>query len=282
VSYIKNQAVTGFSFGLVNKDTGEAVTTGSVTGYVTLDGGTQAVLSDTAVHEGNGQWSINLTAAEMNGDVVGVLFTHTDAIPVQFTIKTVEAGAGLTGTVTIISSWGGGTSNCYLAYTAANSWITTSIRDYSAWTNASVYEREAALLTATRDVDSQRYIYTRYYTNQLLEFPRAITAEWANANVAWDAQNLSSYQTRMQLDVEQATCLQAVHILQQAAMSSHTDLALAGITEMRREAGPIKESYKYGAQSKSSRAPGGSRNRLCPEALQLLADWRRDPRIFRA
>jgi hypothetical protein len=84
----KNEAVTGFTFTLVNKTDGSAVTTGTPSGYYTLDGGTQGSVTATPVHEGNGQWSVNLTAGEMNGDVVGLLFTHTDAIPVNFTIKT--------------------------------------------------------------------------------------------------------------------------------------------------------------------------------------------------
>lgn len=103
MAFTKNTAVTGFTFGLVNKTTGAAVTSGTVTGYYTLDGGTQATLSGTPVHEGNGQWSINLTAAEMNGDIVGLIFVHSDAIPKQITIRTTTASAasqaGTPGTV---------------------------------------------------------------------------------------------------------------------------------------------------------------------------------------
>lgn len=84
----KNTAVTGFPFGLVSATDGSAITTGTVTGYYTLDGGTQGTISGTPVHEGNGQWSVNLLQAEMNGDLVGLLFTHTSAIPVSFSIKT--------------------------------------------------------------------------------------------------------------------------------------------------------------------------------------------------
>ena len=84
----KNTAVTGFSFGLVSATDGSAITSGTVTGYYTLDGGAQGTVAGTPVHEGNGQWSVNLTAAEMNGDIVGLLFTHTSAINASFTIKT--------------------------------------------------------------------------------------------------------------------------------------------------------------------------------------------------
>lgn len=90
MSFVQNQAVTGFTFALVNKDTGAALT-GAAAGigkYQTIDGGSQAALSGAIAEEGNGQYSLNLTAAEMNGTVVGLLFTHSSAIPVQFTIKT--------------------------------------------------------------------------------------------------------------------------------------------------------------------------------------------------
>jgi hypothetical protein len=85
---IKNRAVTGFPFLLINKTTGAAVTTGIPSGYVTIDGGAQTPLSGSCAHEGNGQWTIDITASEMNGDLIGLLFTHVDAIPVSFTIAT--------------------------------------------------------------------------------------------------------------------------------------------------------------------------------------------------
>ena len=90
MSFLRNQAVTGFTFALVNKTTGAALTgaAGAVSKYYTLDGGTQASISGSVAEEGNGQYSVNITAAEMNGAIVGLLFTHASAIPVQFTIKT--------------------------------------------------------------------------------------------------------------------------------------------------------------------------------------------------
>jgi len=84
----KNAAVVGFPFGLISKTDGSAITTGTATGYVVKDGGVQATIAGTITHEGNGQWSVDLTAGEMNGDVVGLIFTHASAIPAHFTIRT--------------------------------------------------------------------------------------------------------------------------------------------------------------------------------------------------
>lgn len=89
MSFKKNTAVTGFCFGLVSSTDGSDITAGAPVGYYTLDGGAQAAIADTApVHEGNGLWSVDLTAAEMNGDIVGLSFTHSSAISAHFTIKT--------------------------------------------------------------------------------------------------------------------------------------------------------------------------------------------------
>jgi len=89
VSFKINTAVTGFTFGLVALADGTAVTTGTTTGFVTLDNGTQAAIAGLFTHKGNGQWSVNLTAAEMNGAIVGLVFVNTLAINVNFTIRTV-------------------------------------------------------------------------------------------------------------------------------------------------------------------------------------------------
>ena len=86
----KNVAVTGFTVGLISSTDGSDITTGTPVGYYTLDGGAQTAIADvTPVHEGNGQWSFDLTAGEMNGDIVGLVFTHASAITQHFTIKTV-------------------------------------------------------------------------------------------------------------------------------------------------------------------------------------------------
>jgi len=88
MGFKKSTAVTGFIFVMIKAADGSAITTGTVNGYITKDGGSQASLTNTPIHVGNGQWKVNLTAAEMNADCVGLLFTHTDAVPVHFTIKT--------------------------------------------------------------------------------------------------------------------------------------------------------------------------------------------------
>ena len=85
----KAVAVTGYTFVLVNKSTGAAITSGSVTIKVLKDGGSQATSTNSAAHEGNGQWSITLTSTEMDADIVGLAITHSTALPLYKTFKTV-------------------------------------------------------------------------------------------------------------------------------------------------------------------------------------------------
>lgn len=86
--YTKGLLLTGFSFVLVDKMSGGAVTSGTVTCRVTIDGGTQTTVADTAVHEGNGQWSVDLSADEMDGDVISFQASHADAIPFHRILRT--------------------------------------------------------------------------------------------------------------------------------------------------------------------------------------------------
>ena len=87
--YRQGVAITGFTFVLINKSTGAAITSGSVTCKVIKDGGSQATSTNSAAHEGNGQWSITLTATEMDAEQVGLAITHSTALPLYKTFRTV-------------------------------------------------------------------------------------------------------------------------------------------------------------------------------------------------
>lgn len=88
MGFKKNTAVTGFVLVMIKAADGSAITSGTVNGFITKDGGGQASLTNTPTHIANGQWKANLTATEMNAECIGLLFTHTDAVPMHFTIKT--------------------------------------------------------------------------------------------------------------------------------------------------------------------------------------------------
>jgi hypothetical protein len=93
MSFIKNEAVIGFPFELLDAQ-GVAITSGTVTGYYLIDGGAQTALTGTATHEGNGQWSWDtIPATAMDGDLIGLLFLHASG-RASFTIRTTTAPYG--------------------------------------------------------------------------------------------------------------------------------------------------------------------------------------------
>ena len=87
--YRQGVAITGFTFVLIDKSTGAAVTSGGVTCKVLKDGGSQATSTNSAAHEGNGQWSITLTSTEMDAEQVGLAITHSTALPLYKTFRTI-------------------------------------------------------------------------------------------------------------------------------------------------------------------------------------------------
>ena len=90
----KNTPITGFVIGkFIKTNDGSEVTTGTPTCKRMLDG-TGGVLTNAAYYDAiSGLWKINLTAADMNGDLIGLAFTLTNCQPITFTIKTVVNNA---------------------------------------------------------------------------------------------------------------------------------------------------------------------------------------------
>ncbi len=99
-SYFKGVAIADFTFGLIAVVDGSAVTTGTVTGYISKDGGTQVELVNSAGgtginHLGNGQWNVTITKEEMDADSVGLVFVHVLAVSSNFTIPTAKSPSPL-------------------------------------------------------------------------------------------------------------------------------------------------------------------------------------------
>lgn len=95
VSLFKNTAGQSFFFELLTS-AGAPVTSGAVTGYVTKDAAAQGALAGTVTHVGHGQYRVDLTQADTNGDVLGFLFTHATGIQVNLSVRTTSAAAAAT------------------------------------------------------------------------------------------------------------------------------------------------------------------------------------------
>ena len=183
------------------------------------------------------------------------------------------------GGVTIVSSWGGGTSNSYLAYTHANSLVMNCIVSHGSWESATPQQRAAALIQATQDIDSRQYMFTKYTYTQILEFPRAVRTGWPDSVGTWS--DLSDLEERMQSDVEHACVHQALFLLEQAEKKTHSDLRDQGVSRVRKHIGPIDEEYYYFAPGQDEVRPGGKKGRLCSVALSYLSDWMESRGIVR-
>lgn len=175
MDFVKGQAVVGFPFQMITTS-GTDVTTGTVNGFITKDGGTQESLSMLATHEGNGQWSINLSAAEMNADILGLVFTHINGVTQQFTIKTVVQITSETLTFVPATSVGIITVDDLVFYfygSIARGVVYFSKRlNASVWDTASNNDREAALLMAAEAIDKLNYAGDKHLSTQSLQFPR--------------------------------------------------------------------------------------------------------------
>lgn len=168
---------------------------------------------------------------------------------------------------TLVTSWGGGTTNCYVSLTAANSFILWSIIDSDAWKDANTEKKIAALIEASRDIDTKQYVGTKKYSDQRLEFPRSIYAAFPWDYTNNSATTLSEAEERMQLDVEKATCHQALWLLQNSGRNKHSEMAASGVRRMDRQVGPIRETYDY------YQSAGSAQRLLCPKSQAFLADW---------
>jgi hypothetical protein len=107
---LRGVAITGLSIKRAFKRLdGTAITSGTWTIYVTKDGGTQATLAGSVTHEGNGQWTFNVTAAERDAQVTSLWYTHPDAAPwgediISAPVLSGTAQAGASTTITLAST----------------------------------------------------------------------------------------------------------------------------------------------------------------------------------
>lgn len=177
--------------------------------------------------------------------------------------------------MTLVVSWGGLGSNAYISWTAADSIIQTTAVDATAWTSATTVKQNAAIIQATRDIDSKNYIGARYYFDQTLEFPRQLRSTFP-----WDRTLGTSIlgdvdQARMKRDVEEATALQALYILRNAGRNTHLENIQAGLQQSSEAIGPIKRFFGY--------AKGANINRVkySTEAMDLLSDYMVGRNVYR-
>lgn len=176
--------------------------------------------------------------------------------------------------MTIVASWGGNTSNAYVDLTYANSFIPSFAIDASAWTSATSAQQSAAIKEAARQIDTaDPYIGTRYYSDQRMVFPRAIPVDTGYYKTMPTSAFYGNTMVKMQTDVQEANCLQALFLLRLGGRNTHAENMAAGISQITEEVGPIRESVTYG--KRSSATPLGE------DVQRLLSPWRTGRKIVR-
>lgn len=196
---------------------------------------------------------------------------------------------------TIDSSYGSPTANAYASWTEIDSIVLSSVMDYATWTDAATTLREIAIIRSTRDIDGFRWGGTRYFTNQTLQFPRAVVGHgygdqlvgeeqygWNSAGFPWEyyganlaattANTLNVEYTRQQQAVKRACAYQVMHRLRmKSGRNRHRERQNLGIMGYSEGIGKLSESYSYGQTSLS----------LAPEAYDELRDYVGSPTIVR-
>ena len=86
--YLKNTSGQTLYFCLVNINTGAPVTGATATVRRVIDGGAQSAITGSVTEDGNGQYHINLSQADTNGNDIGFFITATNSVPVSLSIVT--------------------------------------------------------------------------------------------------------------------------------------------------------------------------------------------------
>jgi len=178
--------------------------------------------------------------------------------------------------MTLIASYGGPDSNSYIDVTQANSFIRTAIIDNAAWIALTSAQKQAALIQASRDIDSRTYLGTRYYYEQRLEFPRQIRSAFPYDRASTETLTQDVVQKRMRETVQEACAQQANYIARNGGRNKDAENIQNGIVSISESVGPIREFVQYGKHARVSSA------RFSHEALQLLQEWMVGRRIYRA
>ena len=76
---------------LIKASDGSALTGASITGYRSIDGGSQNTITGTITELANGQYKVALSQADTNGNNIGFLFTASLAVPIGYSVFTTAA-----------------------------------------------------------------------------------------------------------------------------------------------------------------------------------------------
>lgn len=242
MEYPRGSAIIGFPFGLINKETGDPVTTGEVRVYVTIDGVGPTLVSNVPVHNGK-QWLVNFNGNETDGMFLGFTMEHDEAITEYFSVKTSEPDTHTPVIVVNIASAGTsivGTFEYYGTLTAADLYFENRLfSDY--WLDAHVRNRQSALIAATRAIDKLNYCGCKNDEGQVLQFPRGddttipVEVEYAAYEIA----------IKMLEGVDNEIEAQSIGVMSESYSSVKTVYQVGYVNEHLRAGIPSREAWEY-------------------------------------
>lgn len=176
--------------------------------------------------------------------------------------------------LSLVNTWGGASSNTYADLDEFET-FTDELIDQTPYTGATTPQRAAALVQATRAIDSRNWRGQRYHWNQRLEFPRT---QYADGNRFSNDSYLSPIGspanpewTRMQEKVRTACCEHAITLLDNDGEDNLLSLQARGVKSYSESIGKISESYSF----------SGGVKVLTPKAMRLLNEYYEGPRLVR-
>ncbi len=174
MAFIRGQS-QAFTFTLIKRSNGEAITNldGVPSVFFTVDSEAQVEAGATPVYQGNDQWLITFTGGEVQGTTMGIITTHSLAVT-ESVVVTVEELTTVTAAIVTVTASGSSISDTFEYYgtlTAADQYFNFRLSSDS-WTDATVADREKALIQATRAIERLNYANHKNVSTQTLQFPR--------------------------------------------------------------------------------------------------------------
>lgn len=168
----------------------------------------------------------------------------------------------------LLNSWGGGTSNSYVTLTSANS-IAAMTMDYSFWQKQDDQLKVAALLQATRDIDSRPWKGAKLNYDQNLAFPLTNGRPFPYNRI--DSGDLTIDEQRQADRVPVAQVMQAIHRMK---IKDDPDLIEASNKGVQNISGS-------GGNASNNVSLTGTGNILHNEVRGVLAEWLGMPKLTR-
>lgn len=179
----------------------------------------------------------------------------------------------------INADWGGRDANAYLLADDADAFIRFNVQEgAAAWEQATPTEKVRALVGASRLIDGQNWKGSKCRSDQLLDFPRTQTegrlrfeagADLTQQAVFDAVVEADEYLRQQKLRVRAATCVQACYTLTRP-FDAARDEQYRGMTSTSRSH-RISQSSGY----------GGTHMDLCPDAWDILGEFRSTARLVR-